>query len=443
MRGVSDEFISEWATRIPSLIAGAVGLIAIALWGRALGSPLGGLMAAAILAIHPNHIRYSSEARGYGLAMTFLILSSWMLCLALRGNSKWWHWVLFALFQALALYSFTASIYVLVLLNIAIVVLLGRRHFRDPGSGAVQCLKRWFVVNSVSACAYAVLALPTTMQTMRYLSTSKTFVWEMKPEHYQMLWARVFTGFDYTASHPENPLDTGLVVAPGATVLLMLLTVVFVFAVIFVARTGRWQSLLLLAPVAAAGAALAHGVAKGHAVFPQYFLPVFPAAVVVFGIFLAWAGERFVPKARWLPGCCLLSLFCAVLWNSTGILIAHPTENLRGAAEATRWQHESEPFADEEEAIVVSLWRSWEIYDPRLRFRVRTADELENVIAEARDEGKPLYVVVGHRALAEELNADILELLEDPERFEPLDTLWAPELFVTLWPYRLRPEAAP
>ena len=120
------------------------------------------------------------------------------------------------------------------------------------------------------------------------------------------------------------------------------------------------------------------------------------------------------------------------------MLIAHPTANLRAAAEVTRWQHEDDPFADESKAIVVSLWRSWEIYDPRLRFRVRTADELEAVIAEAKAEQKALYVVVGHKGLAREMNADILATVDDSDRFEELETLWASEYFVSLFPYRLK-----
>ncbi|MDA0814791.1 MAG: hypothetical protein O3C21_20630 [Verrucomicrobia bacterium] len=125
-----------------------------------------------------------------------------------------------------------------------------------------------------------------------------------------------------------------------------------------------------------------------------------------------------------------------IFWKGLTVQVTHPTENLRAAAEVTRWQHETDRYADESKAIVVSLWRSWEIYDPRLRFRVRTAEELEAVIAEAKTEGKELYVVVGHKGLAQDLNADILALLADTERFEELDTLWAPEFFLTLFPYR-------
>lgn len=446
IKGYSEEHIEEWTTRLPSLIAGLVGIVAIGLWLRELGHPGAGLIAAAIFALHPNHIRYSSEARGYGMAMTFLTLSSWMLCKALGNDSRWRHWILFALFQALALYSFTASIYVLMALNAGVAVILIRRHLADRTCGAVEAFKRWFVVNSISGCVYATLALPTTIQTMRYLETSTTFSWKMTASHYQMLWSRVFTGFDFAASAGENPLDVGLAVTTGGVVMLVLLTVMFGFALRGVIRAGGLNALLLVAPLAAAILAIAHGVGKGHAVFPQYFLPSFPAAVVVFALLLAQSGQRLPaiigrsshPAWRIAPAVMILSLFAAIFWKNLSVMINHPTENLRGAAEVTRWQHEEVPFADDEKAIVVSLWRSWEIYDPRLRFRVRTADELEAVIAEAKAEQKALYVVVGHKGLAQELNADILALLDDADRFEELDTLWASEYFVSLFPYRLK-----
>jgi hypothetical protein len=449
LRGYGEEHIEEWATRLPSLIAGLIGIAAIALWLRELGHPLAGLIAAATIALHPNHLRYSSEARGYGMAMTFLTLSSWMLCRALAKQSRWRDWILFALFQAMALYSFTGCIYVLLLLNAGVFVLLVRRYRADRSSGAVEAFKRWFVVNALSGCVYATLALPVVIQTMHYLDTSKTFAWKMTGEHYQLLWARVFAGFEYGISHPDNPLDVGLAVTTGGMLMLVILTALFLFGLRTAVRMAGWNALLLLAPVAAGLVAIAHGMAKGHGVFPQYLLPSFPSAVVVFALLLANNGERLSrlvsrlanrggnPSRAWhiAPAVAVLGIYAA---KGLAVQITHPIENLQGAAQVTRWQHETERFADDSKAIVVSLWRSWEIYDPRLRFRVRTAEELETVISEAKSEGKELYVVVGHKGLAQELNADMLALLGDSERFEELPTLWAPEFFLTLFPYRLK-----
>lgn len=449
LRGYGSVHIEEWTTRVPSLAAGIAGVAAIALWLRQLGHPLAGLIAAATLALHPNHFRYSSEARGYALAMTFLSLSSWMLCKAMSGDSRWRHWILFALFQALALFSFTASIYVLVLLNASVAILLLRRHRLDPAAGAVEALKRWFIVNSISGCLYATIALPTTLQALRYMETSLTFAWKMSAAHYEMLWSRIFTGFDFAASHPANPLDLGITVTSGGLALLLAITILFLVALANVIRVGGWNALLLLAPAAAVGLAIAHGVAKVHAIYPQYFLPAFPAAVAVFALLLAGLGECLAhalhkaesPSARaWMaaPAMAVFGSFVLVFWKGLAVLVSHPTENLRGAAAVTRWKHEKTPYADRSQAMVVSLWRSWEIYDPRLRSDIRTADQLQEVIADARRRQLPLYVVVGHLALAEEQNSGMLEILRDPVLFESMDTLWAPELWVTLWPYRLR-----
>ena len=445
LQGIGEARFVEWTTRVPLLVAGLAGIAAMAYWLRSLGCPLAGMIAAILLAVHPNHVRYSSEARGYGIALTFLILSSWMLCLALRHDSKWRHWILFALFQAFALYSFTACIYVLILLNAGVAILLLHRHFREREAGALVALKRWFVVNVVSGCVYATLALPIVLQAMRYLSTSSTFMWEMSADHYRILWSRVIVGFDFAKSHPDNPLDLGVSVTPGGIVALIVLTVAFLLGVIWFAWRERGHSFLLLAPVSAAGLALGHAIVKGHAVFPQYLLPSFPAAVAVLAWSLARFGERLAkntPDRFWirrlLPTVMILGVCAVVFWKSLSIWVTQPIENLRAAAEVTRWQHDTGRYANESEAMVVSLWRSWESYDPRLKFDVQTPEQLEEVIVKAQSEGKPLYVVVGHRALAEQLNAGILEMLSDESRFEAMDTLWAPELFVCLWPYRLK-----
>ena len=434
---------TEWTTRVPSLVAGMIGILAIAWWLRDLGHPLAGLIAAGITAIHPNHLRYCAEARGYALAMTLITLAMWMACRALRHGSHWGYWVLFALFELLALLAFSASIYVLAVFNLVIVVILVIQHRRNVDSGALHALKRWFVANSLAASIYLPLALPLLVQTARYIETSATFSWNMGFNHYLMLWARAVSGFDYVKVLQANPIEITADSVAGGRFLLVGLTVLLLCAAVRAVRGHPKYGILIVAPLLAIPLALAHSFFEEHAVFPQYFLPSFGAAAAAVALYLEGTGARlsFAFQKQTLPlilipATVVVATCLAVHRDGLLKIVLEPTENLRGAADVTRWRHEA-PYADEPKVIVVSSWRSWELYDPRIRFDIQTPGDLQRVIDEAVQDEKELYVVIGHLALAEEKNAGMLKMLRDPLRFEAMDTIWGRELLCTLWPYRL------
>jgi uncharacterized membrane protein len=78
--------------------------------GREMGMPWVGLGAAGLLALHPWHVRYAVEARGYSLMMFFMCLMLLALIRALTTN-KVAAWTLFALAEAGCLLSFAGSLY--------------------------------------------------------------------------------------------------------------------------------------------------------------------------------------------------------------------------------------------------------------------------------------------------------------------------------------------
>lgn len=90
---------SETALRLPSAIFGVAAVWLIYLIGRILGGRSAGLLAAALLALSPFHIWYSTEARMYallaacGLAFLYCVLKvikkptrGWLICLAISGT---------------------------------------------------------------------------------------------------------------------------------------------------------------------------------------------------------------------------------------------------------------------------------------------------------------------------------------------------------------------
>ena len=77
--------------RLFALVPGLVSLAALWWWLGAVGLPRAGNFALVFGAIHPMHIQYSTEARGYALVMMFTVLAVAFGWRALRGG-RWRDW---------------------------------------------------------------------------------------------------------------------------------------------------------------------------------------------------------------------------------------------------------------------------------------------------------------------------------------------------------------
>ena len=87
----ADGEVSEVALRIPSLLAGVGSIIIISLCGVLCFGTRTGIIAAILTALHPWHIRYSTEARSYGMVLLFSAIILLSLVLAIReGRWRWW-----------------------------------------------------------------------------------------------------------------------------------------------------------------------------------------------------------------------------------------------------------------------------------------------------------------------------------------------------------------
>ncbi|MGZ8868193.1 MAG: glycosyltransferase family 39 protein, partial [Thermoanaerobaculia bacterium] len=83
----------EWARRIPAVVFGSVTAGFIMLLGYWWHSPVAGTVAGFLLAISPNHIRYSQEVRPYAMGIFFLVAALVALELHARtGRRRWAIW---------------------------------------------------------------------------------------------------------------------------------------------------------------------------------------------------------------------------------------------------------------------------------------------------------------------------------------------------------------
>jgi len=155
--------------RWPSFAAGILACGMLAFLGQALAKPLTGLAAGLLLALHPWHIRYSVEGRGYALNLLCILLA--LLCLvraAQTGSWKWWAGWGGALFAAL--YSFPGSIYLAAVTTVAAIVHLALRP--DPRPVRIAQIAKLLIANTVSAGLYLLLMVPCAPQILAYLERS-------------------------------------------------------------------------------------------------------------------------------------------------------------------------------------------------------------------------------------------------------------------------------
>ena len=98
--------------RLPSLLAVALGVALVGELGRRLFTPGVGLVGALIVAAVPQLSRYAQDARAYGIAFLFAVLSTLLLYVALE-KPAWWRWLAYG--AALTLLGYSHMIGLLIL----------------------------------------------------------------------------------------------------------------------------------------------------------------------------------------------------------------------------------------------------------------------------------------------------------------------------------------
>jgi len=79
---------SEAAVRLLPVLAGVVAVVAVFAFGCVLGRPWAGVFGAAILAVNPLHITYSTEARQYSLLVALIAVAHVLFVLSLRKPTR-------------------------------------------------------------------------------------------------------------------------------------------------------------------------------------------------------------------------------------------------------------------------------------------------------------------------------------------------------------------
>ena len=165
----------EWPFRVPALIFGVLAVAGVACLLREFALPDAGVAAAFLLAVHPWHIRYTSEVRGYSLLVLLvpLLFIFWRRAI-ITGRWKWWS--AFALTEFSLIYCYPGALFVLVALNLITLGIIAAG--RDCAKPRMTQAGRWFCVNVFAAILAFQFMLPLYPQARQYFDfvSSQGFV---------------------------------------------------------------------------------------------------------------------------------------------------------------------------------------------------------------------------------------------------------------------------
>ena len=146
---------SAWTLRLPAVMFGVLGILALYPLARKLSSGREALLACALMTFSYHHVWFSQNARGYTGLLFFSILSTWLWIEALdRGVWNWW--IAYAVVLALGMWTQMALAFIVAAHGIVLLIewLMRRRAF---------CLSKpaaaYFLAVSLSFQLYA-LTLP-------------------------------------------------------------------------------------------------------------------------------------------------------------------------------------------------------------------------------------------------------------------------------------------
>lgn len=434
---------TEWVVRIAPLIGGLASLAGIALLLRTWGAPALGLLTATVMALHPWHLKYSAEARGYTLALAILPLLLLALTHALQSN-RWRHWLAFAACEFLMLYSWAGISYAVAGINVAAAVLLMLHPDR------IATLSRWITANLLAAMIFISLYAPHLPQIVW---ANEHYLWmkglPMNADWFHNVIAAPFAGIPYhevIASNPSElswerlmrhaPLLTGL----GFGLILLSLIV----GSLALWRNNRPIAALISSVFPAAVLCVIHFkfVLKDELRI-WYLIYLLPGLSMVIALGIQTLAKAITArlKGKWsLPlTLAMLCLIAAAWFPINKSLITEPEEDFRGAAALVRDSLEDSTETKGITRIYTCwLWRFSALYDPRGDIHMHDGSEIRRSYRIAKENKGQLHVVLGYRELAEAVDADVMEMLEDPFYFEKIKVFPARDSIHTLEVYRMK-----
>ena len=441
-------YFSERQIRLPSFLASLIAVAAAGWLTALLGFPRGAPVSAFLLALHPWFVRFGTDARGYALMMMFGLLSACFLLKALKTFPRMSWWLAFGASQFLMIYSHLSSVFLLVPLNLAALLLAW-----SPISSGVRNPFRSHRVSlyAGSACFFAGLTLmiylPNLLQIPAFLETGR-LAGEVHLEWAQDCFAYWMSGMAWHPWQPGNPccltlpdyLDQHHTVTLAYLAVLIAFYLAGVLALLLRKGARPWLiGLLLPVPLMVADAHV-----SGYLLYPWYMVGFLPLTFVVAG-----AGfDQITRSLTFLPrfarplvvmviAFAALALFAFVTNDQRQLYRSKPVEPLADSVHLARGVvNPFHPGIDQ--VLTLGFVHATRLYDPAMLYAGSDAEFLSS-LREADLTNRPLSVNTANLGLARVHFPEAMALLENPEVFEPPVVLYGLQVPCTRYLYRYKP----
>lgn len=397
--------VREVPLRMPAFLAGVLSIAVIGLLAAQSGSPTAGIFAASIAAFHPWHIRYSTEARAYGLVLLFAALALLAIYLGMQRRGWRW-WILYAVSQFFVLYAYPGAVYFAVGLNLAAFTVLA---LKDRAR-----LPRLIVANLLSAMLLAQAMAPAILQLVEALKDRTTLRGGIPPSWWADIASYLSFGMQWFDHAPDSPINPALARAfeshPFLTGLsLLAVAALFVNGCLRLARSGGPGLTLLIGSLLSVPLAWLHCTMKGnilHFWYVIYALPFFITALA-FGLPSRKRSASITAGAAFL-------FWIATAQFPLRIYEKHPKEDFRGVIEAMRGK--TYPHYDNASSVLTAgFWSEAGVYDPEL-LPLNSKVEFDAWLERART-ADAAFVTFGRRELALGTHGEIVDELESKGQF--------------------------
>ena len=422
--GAPPEAFDEFALRLPAWLAAIASIVLVGLLVRDLGFPRAGPVAAFLLALHPWHIRFGADGRGYSFVVLGTLAGGWLLLRALSAG-RWRDWLAFAGSQAALLWTFPLALYVPLVLGPAgaLACVLGRD---SAGVRATQ-LMRFAVATLVAAMAYFQAMTPNFAQMRLDLYDEAAGV----PQGWgRILWVYLATGLrERATSLPDSEFPTLLGMTQTRPWLpLVVYGLLPTLALGGLARAwlrgGAAERAALAGVVLPTPLFMLHRELQGFALFHRFAAFGLAGVVPLLALGLEGAVSAALrpwraPRAAHAAALALaLAAFAALVAPQLRLLATRPIEPTREVVAFLERAQAGVPGG----AIRAGVGLGGDVprvYDPSIR-EVNTLEELVALTSEARSAGKPLYVFYGYGTLNHKRRPGLFAPIDDPRLFEPL-----------------------
>jgi hypothetical protein len=433
-------FASETAVRLPAFTFGiaAIGALAWLLWR--VGLPWAAGFTPLLLAIHPWHLRYTSDARGYSLLLLCMpLLLGAMVAVLHRGT--WRRWVAFGAVEVVLLWVYPAGLAILAVANAALLFELWRRH-----RGALRGQAARWLVTSLAAAALFMLLMGANVLILlwHYELQQKAINSRFIRDMLSHLWVGTHFSFYHVPERYAELADVARAspaffrAALAATVALCLLGAI---RLALRAHAGALllAVLLLPAPLLLLGAHL-----RQARIHEWYVIFALPSLAILLGAGLeglfAWLRSPRATAAA--TAAAMLVYLGGYAWLSQDVrssLRSLPIQPEREAVLMTR--PTLDPFAQENRDIITVSWQRVPLYyDPNVH-EIFEREELLALLDEADRTGRQLYVNYGRAGIAHKEYPELVEMVEREDLFEPVARLYGfePHGMMRVYRYRGRP----